>query len=196
MTEYKIVVVGGIDVGKSELTIQFVQSTFNAKYNPYLEDSYRREIEIDKEACLLDILDTAGQKEYSVMRDSYMKEGDGFLLVYAINSRNSFDEVSIFREQITRVKDSEDLPMIIVGNKSHLENERVVSQEEGADLAKSFNCPFMETSTETITNVNEAFFGLVREIRKKKLGNTKKKKSGNEKEKSGGSKKKSGCSMM
>ncbi|KAJ3450134.1 transforming protein p21 [Anaeramoeba flamelloides] len=115
MTEYKIVVVGG-----SELTIQFVQLTFNAKYDPYLGDSYRRQVVIDEETCFLDNLDTAGQKEYSVMRDSYMKEGDGFLLVYAINSRNSFDEVSIFREQITRVKDSEDLPMIIVGNKSHL----------------------------------------------------------------------------
>ncbi|KAJ3436333.1 ras-like protein rasd [Anaeramoeba flamelloides] len=193
MTEYKIVVVGGGNVGKSELTIQFVQSTFNAKYDPFIEDSYRREIEIDEEACLLDILDTAGQNEYSAMRDSYMREGDGFLLVYAINSRNSFDEVSIFREQITQTKESEDVPMIIVGNKSHLENERQVSIGEGADLAKSFNCPFMETSAKTRTNVKEVFIGLVREIRKKKFGNTKKKKK---KKKSGGSKKKSGCSMM
>ncbi|KAJ6226493.1 ras-like protein rasd [Anaeramoeba flamelloides] len=196
MTEYKLVVVGGGGVGKSALTIQLVQSHFVDEYDPTIEDSYRRQVVIDEETCLLDILDTAGQEEYSAMRDSYMRAGEGFLIVFAINSRNSFDEVSSFREQITRVKDSDDVPMIIVGNKNDLENERQVSQGEGTDLAKSFNCPFIETSAKTRTNVEEAFFGLVREIRKIKFGTKEENTENTKKKKKGGWKKKLKCSLM
>ncbi|KAJ3437333.1 ras-like protein rasd [Anaeramoeba flamelloides] len=170
MTEYKLVVMGGGGVGKSALTIQLVQNHFVDEYDPTIEDSYRRQVVIDEETCLLDILDTAGQEEYSAMRDSYMCSGEGFLIVYAINSRNSFDEASSFREHITRVKDTDDVPMVIAGNKNDLENERQVSQGEGTDLAKSFNCPFIETSAKTRANVEEAFYNLVREVRNVKYG--------------------------
>lgn len=50
-------------------------------------------IEIDGETCLLDILDTAGQEEYSAMRDQYMRTGEGFLLVFAVNSPKSFEDI-------------------------------------------------------------------------------------------------------
>jgi len=114
---------------------------------------------------LLDILDTAGQEEYSAMRDQYMRTGQGFLMVYAINSKTSFEEVSSFREQILRVKDDERTPVVLCGNKSDLESERQVPSSVGTELAKSFNCPFVETSAKARTNVEQAFFQLVRQIR-------------------------------
>ncbi|KAJ5079804.1 ras-like protein rasd [Anaeramoeba ignava] len=166
MNEYKLVVVGGGGVGKSALTIQLVQSHFVDEYDPTIEDSYRRQVEIDEEICHLDILDTAGQEEYSAMRDSYMRSGEGFLIVFAINSRSSFDEVPMFKEHIYRVKDTEKTPIVIVGNKSDLENERQVSSGEARDLAKTFGCPYFETSAKSRINIEESFFGLVREIRK------------------------------
>ena len=136
MTEYKLVVVGGKDalllrhgfvisslfalhdstliiaaggVGKSALTIQLIQNHFVDEYDPTIEDSYRKQVVIDGETCLLDILDTAGQEEYSAMRDQYMRTGEGFLLVFAVNNAKSFEDISTHREQIKRVKDAEEV---------------------------------------------------------------------------------------
>lgn len=90
-------------------------------------DSYRKQCTIDDEVALLDVLDTAGQEEYSAMREQYMRTGEGFLLVYSITSRTSFEEIPIFQQQILRVKDKDYFPVIVVGNKCDLDDERVVS---------------------------------------------------------------------
>jgi len=166
MTEYKLVIVGGGGVGKSALTIQLIQNHFIDEYDPTIEDSYRKQVTIDSETCLLDILDTAGQEEYSAMRDQYMRTGQGFLMVYAITSRSSFEELVGFKDQILRVKEADLVPMVVVGNKSDLESERQVSSQEGQDLARNFGSPFFETSAKTRVNVEESFYQLVREIRK------------------------------
>lgn len=73
------------------------------------------------------MLDTAGQEEYSAMREQYMRTGEGFLLVYSITSRQSFEEIQVFQQQILRVKDKDYFPIIIVGNKCDLDGEREVS---------------------------------------------------------------------
>jgi small GTP-binding protein len=72
---------------------------------------------IDEEVALLDVLDTAGQEEYSAMREQYMRTGEGFLLVYSITNRQSFEEIMTFQQQILRVKDKDYFPIIVVGNK-------------------------------------------------------------------------------
>ncbi|KAF8322584.1 ras-like protein [Clavulina sp. PMI_390] len=166
LREYKLVVVGGGGVGKSALTIQFIQSQFVDEYDPTIEDSYRKQVVIDDEVALLDVLDTAGQEEYGAMREQYMRSGEGFLLVYSITSRNSFEEISTFHQGILRVKDQDNFPMIVVANKCDLEYERQVGMNEGRDLAKHMNCRFIETSAKQRINVDETFHALVREIRR------------------------------
>ncbi|KAI9280373.1 ras-like protein 3, partial [Sporodiniella umbellata] len=171
LREYKIVIVGGGGVGKSALTIQFIQSHFVDEYDPTIEgtslfDSYRKQCVIDDETALLDVLDTAGQEEYSAMREQYMRNGEGFILVYSIAARLSFEEVNLFYQQIRRVKDRDFFPMILVGNKCDLDSERQVSSQEGKDLAKSFGCPFIETSAKQRIRVDEVFHDVVREIRR------------------------------
>ena len=84
---------------------------------------------IDDEVALLDVLDTAGQEEYSAMREQYMRTGEGFLLVYSITSRQSFEEIQVFQQQILRVKDRDYFPIIIVGNKCDLDGDREVSTQ-------------------------------------------------------------------
>uniref|UniRef100_T1J738 small monomeric GTPase n=1 Tax=Strigamia maritima TaxID=126957 RepID=T1J738_STRMM len=183
MTEYKLVVVGAGGVGKSALTIQLIQNHFVDEYDPTIEDSYRKQVVIDGETCLLDILDTAGQEEYSAMRDQYMRTGEGFLLVFAVNNGKSFEDINTYREQIKRVKDADEVPMVLVGNKCDLPT-RNVDMKQAAEVAKNYGIPFIETSAKTRMGVDDAFYTLVREIRKDKeqKGKDKKRKNkGNKK---------------
>ncbi|EDO39171.1 predicted protein [Nematostella vectensis] len=164
--QYKLVVVGGGGVGKSALTIQFIQSHFVSDYDPTIEDSYRKQCVIDERVAHLDILDTAGQEEFSAMREQYMRSGEGFLLVFSVTDRSSFEEINKFYNQILRVKDRTEFPMIICGNKSDLEYERTVSTAEGQELARQLRIQYLETSAKQRTNVDQAFHDLVRAIRR------------------------------
>jgi len=171
MTEYKIVVVGAGGVGKSALTVRFIQGNFVEKYDPTIEDSYRKQVEVEGVACLLDILDTAGQDEYSALREQYMKTGQGFILVYSITSPTSFEAATKFRDQILKMKNAPEVPIILVGNKSDLEDERAVTTDEGKELAAKWNCGFLEASAKSNTNVPEIFFELVQRVNKWRSSN-------------------------
>ena len=164
--EFRLVVVGPPVVGKSALTIRLTQSEFANEYDPTIEDSYRYYTTIDNTPASLDILDTAGQEEYSSMRDLYMKTGEGFLLVFSLTDRQTFEEISTFYNQIMRVKGetAHFVPMILVGNKNDLTNERQVSPEEAIHMAKKLNCAYIETSAKTGLHVNDAFHGLVKMV--------------------------------
>uniref|UniRef100_A0A8C4QP83 RAS related 2 n=1 Tax=Eptatretus burgeri TaxID=7764 RepID=A0A8C4QP83_EPTBU len=167
--KYKIVVVGGGGVGKSALTIQFIQSYFVTDYDPTIEDSYTKQCVIDDKPARLDILDTAGQEEFGAMREQYMRTGEGFLLVFSVTDRGSFDEMHKFHKQILRVKDRDDFPMILVGNKADLEHQRQISQNDGQQLARTLKVQYMEASAKIRQNVDQSFHNLVRVIRKFQL---------------------------
>ncbi|KYQ92134.1 Ras GTPase [Tieghemostelium lacteum] len=162
----RIVGLGCGGVGKSSITINFIQNYFVDEYDPTIEDSYRRTSQVDGVTYLLDILDTAGQDDYSAMRDQYIRTGQGFLLVYDITKRSTYEEITTFVEQIKRVKETQKVPIVLVGNKTDLEKHRVVSYQEGRELSKLYDCPFFESSAKTKINVIESFHELVREIKK------------------------------
>lgn len=163
---YKLVVVGGGGVGKSAITIQFIQSYFVTDYDPTIEDSYTKQCVIDEQVARLDILDTAGQEEFSAMREQYMRSGEGFLLVFSVTDRSSFEEIYKFHKQILRVKDRDEFPMLLVGNKSDLDHQRMVSSVEAQQLAQQLKIPYMECSAKLRMNVDSAFHDLVRLVRK------------------------------
>ena len=121
---------------------------------------------IDNQSCLLEILDTAGQEEFTALRDQWIRDCEGFVIIYSTTSHFSFEQVPVFKEQVMRVKDSDSLPIMLVGNKADLVDKRDVTTEEGEQLAAKFNCQFKETSAKTRLNVEEAFYDLVREIRR------------------------------
>ncbi|XP_053906689.1 GTP-binding protein Rit1 isoform X2 [Cuculus canorus] len=144
--EYKLVMLGDGGVGKSAMTLQFICHRFPEDHDPTIEDAYKVQMRIDDEPATLDILDTAGQAEFTAMREQYMRVGEGFIICYSITDRHSFHEVRQFKHLIYRVRHTEDIPVVLVGNKSDLAQQRQVSKEEGSALAEEFNCPFFETS--------------------------------------------------
>jgi len=163
---YKLVVVGGGGVGKSALTIQFIQSYFVTDYDPTIEDSYQKQCVIDGTVAKLDILDTAGQETFSAMREQYMRSGEGFLLVFSLSDRRSFEQAVIFHREILRVKDRDEFPVMLVGNKADLDSQRAVSGEEAHSLARQLKAPYIECSAKMRMNVDQAFHELVRLVRR------------------------------
>eukprot|EP00029_Vermamoeba_vermiformis_P005339 TRINITY_DN182_c0_g1_i2.p1 TRINITY_DN182_c0_g1~~TRINITY_DN182_c0_g1_i2.p1 ORF type:complete len:216 (+),score=45.88 TRINITY_DN182_c0_g1_i2:48-650(+) len=165
--DYKVVMLGSGAVGKSAVSIQFISAVFVESYDPTIEDSYRKQVCIDEQCCVLEILDTAGQEEYSAMLHQYIRAGKGFILVYAVNNRTSFDELKTkFYNTVMKVKEVDHVPLVLVANKCDLDaSERQVSTQEGEDLAKEWRVPFFETSAKTRKNIDEAFFAIAREIR-------------------------------
>jgi len=168
--EYHIVVLGAGGVGKSCLTAQFVQNVWIESYDPTIEDSYRKQIEVDGRQCILEILDTAGTEQFTAMRELYMKQGQGFLLVFSITSMSSLNELAELREQIIRIKDDENIPLVIVGNKSDLEEDRAVSRARAFAVSQHWgNAPYYETSARRRANVDEVFVDLCRQIIRKDI---------------------------
>ena len=126
-----------------------------------------QEIEVDNTPCVLEILDTAGTEQFASMRDLYIKNGQGFVVVYSLTNHQTFQDIKTMRDQIVRVKGSERVPILLVGNKVDLESQREVPTVEGMALAQIWGCPFVEASAKNRMNVNEVFAETVREMNMK-----------------------------
>jgi len=170
LTLHKVIMVGSGGVGKSALTLQFMYDEFVQDYEPTKADSYRKKVVLDGGDAQIDILDTAGQEDYAAIRDNYFRSGEGFLCVFSITEQESFQATADFREQILRVKDDENIPFLLVGNKSDLESNRKVSKEEACQKAAEWNVPYVETSAKTNLNVDKAFYDLMRMCQERARG--------------------------
>jgi len=167
ITLHKVIMVGSGGVGKSALTLQFMYDEFVSDYEPTKADSYRKKVVLEGQEVQIDILDTAGQEDYAAIRDNYFRSGEGFLCVFSITEQESFQATADFRDQILRVKDDENIPFLLVGNKCDLEGNRKVSQDEANAKAAEWNVPYVETSAKTNVNVDKAFYDLLQMCAKK-----------------------------
>lgn len=111
------------------------------------------------------------QEQFTAMRDLYMKNGQGFALVYSIIADSTFNELRAIRNHIMKVKDADEskpVPMVLVGNKCDLADKRVVSKDAGKALASDFGLDpekhFYESSAKERTNIDEIFKDLVRQV--------------------------------
>jgi len=173
---FHVCMLGAGAVGKSALTLQFIQGQFVPDYDPTIEDAYRKHIQIDGNSLLLDVLDTAGQEDFIALRTSWMRNKDGFVLAFSIIERKSFEDLQSFYDQLCEVYEDDIPPFVIVGNKADLDTpeahqqhkgtyKRQVSYEEGQALARKWKAVrYVETSAKTGYHVQDMFGGLVREI--------------------------------
>ncbi|ELP94968.1 hypothetical protein EIN_251120 [Entamoeba invadens IP1] len=171
--DYIVCCIGSGAVGKSSITIRFCYNRFSGSYDPTLEDSYKGQITVDNTKYFLNIIDTAGQEEYAGVRDCNMRDGTGFILVYSIIDEKSFEEVATLHEQIYRTLDFEpeeqNVPIVLVANKSDLESDRQVPKECGEDLAKKWGVPYLEVSAKENINIRRIFETVVKEMKKKPI---------------------------
>lgn len=133
-------------------------------------DNYRRKVTVNGSQCEIDILDTGGQEDYARIKDNHFINREGFFCVFSITEWESFAAMNDHHEQILRVKGTEKVPMILVGNKADLEQRREVSQQEAESLARSWGVTYIETSAKTCVNVDKAYTILLTEIIKSKQG--------------------------
>ncbi len=169
---YKIVVMGGGGVGKSCLTMRLILGQFVDRYDPTIEDSYRKDnFRVDDVQRPIEIMDTAGQDSFMPMRDIYYRSGDGFILVYSVTDASSIEDVRQRFRDLVRVRcdpsfaDEECPPVTLVGNKCDL--EKIISTEEGQAIANEMHATkvdFIETSAKTNLNVEKVFQDIVRRV--------------------------------
>lgn len=163
----KIAVVGSRAVGKSSMIVQFVEEHFVESYYPTIENQFNKTIKIRGQEYNVEILDTAGQDEFSIINQKHLIGVDGFILAYSVTNRSTFEMVSIIYDKILNYSGADSVPAVIVGNKTDLELQRQVSEEEGRALAEELKCGFTETSARLNEYVSKAFELLVMAIEKK-----------------------------
>ncbi|KAH6904431.1 P-loop containing nucleoside triphosphate hydrolase protein [Coprinopsis sp. MPI-PUGE-AT-0042] len=168
----KIAVLGSRSVGKSSLVKQFIDNHFADSYYPTIESTFAKSVKYNGVEYDCHIIDTAGQDEYSPINSQYAIGIHGYILVYSITSRNSFNMIQIVYDKIVDFSGLQSIPCVIVGQKSDLAaSARQVQIAEGEQVAKANNCAFVETSAKNGTNVSKVFELCLQEVQKRSAPN-------------------------
>ncbi|KAF9869448.1 hypothetical protein CkaCkLH20_13045 [Colletotrichum karsti] len=164
---YLAILLGYLCLGKSSLAVQFVDGHFVDSYYPTIENTFSKTIRYKGQEFATEIVDTAGQDEYSILNSKHFIGIHGYMLVYSVSSLPSFEMVQVIREKILNHLGTESVPIVIVGNKSDLRPEqRQVSAEEGKKLSERIQCGWTEASARYNENVSKAFEILIAQIEK------------------------------
>ena len=168
---YPISIIGDSSTGKTSLIIQFTSSKFDEKMSATIGiDYFMKEVTCkDGNTYQIKIMDTAGQEQYHSMTLNMLKICKGILLVYSITDKDSFNNLE--SKWINEINDSVDvnnIPIVLIGNKKDLEDERVIEEQSAREFANKFNLKFFETSSKTGENVDLAFKELINEVVKSK----------------------------
>jgi Ras family protein len=167
MVHRKLAVLGFRAVGKSSLANSFVTGSFSEAYDPTIECTLHKTIRFRKVHFATDLVDTAGMDEFSRLSRNASLGCHGYVLVFNITSRNSFDRIAMVNDfLLTTLGDAPDVPRVLVGSMRDLEGHRQVSEAEAQSLADKWGIPYLECSAKTGHNVAEVFHALLREIEK------------------------------
>lgn len=157
---FKIVTLGDGRVGKTSLTVKFVEGVFNEKEVSTINANYlEKEVLVGDISVRLLIWDTAGQERYKALAPNYYRQAKGAILVYDITDKASFDRVKHWIKELASQADK-DIKIVIAANKSDRELERNLSKEEAIEYAQSIGATHIATSAKTGNGVTELFQAL------------------------------------
>jgi len=160
----KIMIIGESLVGKTSLITRYTNNSFSGDYLTTVGIDFQTKfLNINDKTIKVELWDTAGQERFRNIAKNYFQSSDGFLIVYDITSKTSFEKLSFWNEQVN-LNAPEKTKYIIIGNKKDLEEKREVKTEEGENFAKNNKVKFYETSAKDGINVNEVFESLAKEI--------------------------------
>lgn len=167
---HRLVVLGAGGVGKSSIISRFLKGVFSESYKPTVEDLHCRDYDVNGSIIKVDILDTAGNLEFPAMRRLSISTAHAFLLVFALDSHDSFLEVQALWEQIKEQRSNfQELPCVVVGNKADLQDCRVplISREDTMDWVsrQGLQNAFMEVSAKEDQSIVTIFQKLLEQAK-------------------------------
>ncbi|UJR36475.1 hypothetical protein I4U23_029199 [Adineta vaga] len=170
--EVNIVLLGKQNVGKSALVVKYLTKRFICEYDPFLEDTYWKPDTVDHQEVLVKVMDTYGKDDKRL--PYYLKWADAVLITYSITQQDSFEMALAYLDAITNYSkslsvSSNELVLILLGNKLDLDRTRVIPKCEGEAIAAKFSCAFCETTAaDDYEYVQQLFHRTVREVRKER----------------------------
>ncbi|KAF9163083.1 GTP-binding protein [Actinomortierella ambigua] len=165
----KLLLIGDSGVGKSCLLLRFSDDSFTPSFITTIGIDFKiRTIELDGKRIKLQIWDTAGQERFRTITTAYYRGAMGILMIYDVTDERSFSNIRNWFSNIEQHA-SEGVNKILIGNKCDMAERKLISKEQGQALADEFGIKFLETSAKSNINVEEAFFSLARDIKKRMI---------------------------
>ena len=161
---FKLILIGDSSVGKSNILLKYLKGEFDQNSRATVGVEFgTKNIKIKNKKIKIQIWDTAGQERYRSITSAYYKGAKGAFIVYDITRKLTFDNID---KWVTDLKTNGDknISIILIGNKSDLEDKREVEKEEGIKKSEEYKIAFLETSALNGDNIDKAFNELLEQI--------------------------------
>lgn len=159
----KITLLGEKNVGKTSLVYRYIENKFRESYKATLGvNLLKKDMEVDGNSVSAQIWDLGGQDSFKSLRKLYLEGTNGALVMFDLTERKTFEKLNEWVESFKEARGEQ--PIVLIGNKSDLENQRKITDMEASNYAKENNMELMLTSAKTGQNVEEAFIKLTKRI--------------------------------